>query len=374
MDDARPARLGALTGLRFVAAAGILLFHHGGPLVRGAPGWLARIVLGGHVWVSLFFLLSGFVLAWNHPAPLAQPERRAFWAARAARLYPAYLLGFLLSAPFALERWRGEGPSGAAKAVIAALFCLLLAQAWVTPIARLWNPPGWSTSAAAAFYAGFPFLTARLSRASRRGLALAAGGAWLGGVAVACAAVALGGDAAIAGGRESPWIAVVKFHPLARGGEFVCGVSLGLLARRGYSLGRLGPLVAVAGIGAVLLTLASGAAPDLLVHNGLLAPAFAGAILGLAEGRGLLARALGSRALVALGDASFALYALQDPLWRWVKALTGTADRPSTPRFALAFCATAVSVSLGVARWIERPLQRALRPVPRLRERRGEPA
>jgi peptidoglycan/LPS O-acetylase OafA/YrhL len=80
----------------------------------------------------------------------------------------------------------------------------------------------------------------------------------------------------------------------------------------------------------------------------------------------VLARTLGSRSLGTLGEASFALYALQDPLWRWVKQLTGTADRPSTPGFALAFCAIAISASLAVAGWIERPVRRALRPVPRL--------
>ena len=100
----RADRLASLTGLRFVAALGIVFFHFGSPLLAGAPAWADRLQLGGHAWVSLFYVLSGFVLAWANPNPMGRAERRAFYAARLARLYPAYLLAFVLSAPFVMER------------------------------------------------------------------------------------------------------------------------------------------------------------------------------------------------------------------------------------------------------------------------------
>jgi peptidoglycan/LPS O-acetylase OafA/YrhL len=37
MDPRPQGRLPALDGLRFAAAAGVLLFHHGAPLLAGAP-------------------------------------------------------------------------------------------------------------------------------------------------------------------------------------------------------------------------------------------------------------------------------------------------------------------------------------------------
>ena len=78
MDPRPEGRLAALTGLRFVAALGVLLLHQGRPLLAGAPAWAEAIRAGGYVWVSLFYVLSGFVLGRAHPAPLDGAGRRAF--------------------------------------------------------------------------------------------------------------------------------------------------------------------------------------------------------------------------------------------------------------------------------------------------------
>ncbi|HVI95999.1 MAG TPA: acyltransferase [Anaeromyxobacter sp.] len=359
-------RLAALTGLRFAAALGILLYHYGAPLTAGAPAWIERVRTGGHAWVGLFYVLSGFVLAWANPEPLDPPARRAFWIARGARLYPAYLLAFGLSAPFALERWAGGGPLGVAKAAVVAGAALLLVQAWAPPIARLWNTPGWSTSVVAAFYAAFPFLAARLARLSRRGLAAAALGAWAAALALPLAYLALRPDGPVDGETlrwdEPLWLEALKFHPLARAGEFACGVALGLLHRRGVALPRAGAAAAPLALGGAVALLAWGGAPFVLVHNGLLVPLFAIAILGLATGRGPLARALGSRPAAVLGDASFALYALQEPLWLWSRTLAA-ADRgaPASAAFVVAYAATAAAIAVLVSRLLERPARRALR-------------
>lgn len=360
MDPRREGRLASLTGLRFVAALGVLLFHYGDPLVAGAPAWVLEVVRGGYVWVGLFYLLSGFVLAWAHPRPLGPVERRSFYAARLARLYPAYLVGFVLSIPFATERWLEIGPAAAAKLAIVAAATLLLAQGWITPIARLWNPPGWSTSATAAFYAVFPFAAARLARLSRRGLGFAAALLWLAGLALPLAylVVAPDGPAPALLEHEPLRLAALKFHPLARVGEFLAGVALGLLARRGVTFVRHAGLAATAGLGAALAVLATGRVPFLLLHDGLLLPLFAVAILALARGDGLLAHALASRPARTLGDASFALYILQDPLWRIARAASGSA--PPSSRFVLGYVATAVGIALAVARLVERPARRVL--------------
>ncbi len=367
MDARQPDRLAALTGLRFAAASGILLFHHGGPLLASAPAWAERIRTGGHVWVGLFYLLSGFVLARAHPAPMAEPERRAFWAARIARLYPAYLLAFLLAAPFALERWAAGGPVASAKAATAAAAALLLVQAWFPPLARLWNAPGWSASVVLAFYAAFPFAAARLSRLSRRGLWAALGSAWALSLAFPLAWLWLRPDGAVAvqdlAWNEPPWLVALKFHPVARAGEFLAGVALGLLHRRGIVLPRAALLAAPLALAAALAVLAWGGAPYVLLHNGLLVPLFAVAIVALAQGTGPLARALGSTPARALGDASFALYALQEPLWLWARRLAGEPQRPASAAFALGFVAAAIAISVAVSRRLERPARRALRAV-----------
>ena len=362
MDADRPNRLAALTGLRFAAALGILLFHQGGPLLAGAPAWAERIRTGGHVWVGLFYVLSGFVLARAHPAPMTAPERGSFWTARLARLYPAYLLAFLLAAPFALERWADGGPLASAKAAAVGLASLLLVQAWVPPLARLWNAPGWSTSVVLAFYAAFPFALARLAPLSRRRLAGVLGVAWALSLAFPLAWLALRPDGAVSdfGWGEPPWLLALKFHPLARAGEFLAGVALGLLHSRGVRLHRGAALAGPLALAATAAVLASGAVPYVLLHNGVLVPLFAVAVLALAEGRGALARALGSAPARALGEASFALYALQEPLWMWARRLAG-ATGPASPGFVLCYAAAAVAIAFAVARGLERPARRALR-------------
>jgi peptidoglycan/LPS O-acetylase OafA/YrhL len=360
--DPRPhGRLQALDGLRFVAAVGILLFHRGAPLLAGAPAWADRLRVGGYAWVSLFYVLSGFVLARANPAPLDADGRRAFWAARLSRLYPAYLLAFVLSAPFALERWAGGGAQAVGKASAVAASTLLLLQAWAPPIARLWNGPGWSTSVVLAFSAAFPFAAARLSRLSRRGLWLALAFAWALSLAPPLAWLALRPDGPVADPlwNEPFWLLTLKFHPLARAGEFLAGVALGLLSARGVSLPRAGTVLAPLALGATAAALAWGGAPFVLVHNGLLVPLWAAAILGLAVG-GPLSRALGSRPAQALGDASFALYVLQEPLWLWARRLVG-AQGPASAAFVAAWSVGAIAASVAVARLVERPARRALR-------------
>ena len=328
----RADRLAPLTGVRFGAALGILLFHYGAPLLTGAPAWATTLQRGGHAWVSLFYVLSGFVLAWANPTPMGRAERRSFYATRLARLYPAYLLAFVLSAPFALEHWSADGPLGLLKTGIVAGATLLLVQAWLPPIARLWNTPGWSTSVVAAFYAAFPFVVTRLARLSRRGLALALAAAWASSLALPLLYLALrpDGPGAELLAREPVWLEALKFHPIARGGEFLAGVALGLLHRRGLAVPRrAGGALAIAAFGLALAGLAWGGLPYVLLHNGLLVPLWVAAILGLATGEGLVARALASRPAQALGDASFALYALQGPLWRWSELLFGEPGRPA---------------------------------------------
>src|SRR5580692_706075 len=146
--------LRALTGLRFLAALQVLIFH-----CTNWPAWsrhaLLRNVAGcGYVAVSLFFILSGFILTYVHGARNEPLDRTDFYVNRFARIYPAYLFGLLLVAPFYfVHTLRHEGP---ARLFGSALAVLTLVQAYVPSLALLWNPPAWSLSDEALFYALFP--------------------------------------------------------------------------------------------------------------------------------------------------------------------------------------------------------------------------
>ncbi|NOK14937.1 acyltransferase family protein, partial [Corallococcus exercitus] len=178
MASAPRPSLPALTGLRFFAALHVVAFHV--TPREGRPGWLGALLDNGPASVTLFFILSGFVLAQAYlgsasPGPVS---RRAFWVARLARIYPVYLLGLVLEAPpFFLAVLRQENgwtlPAlqrllGVGAAVTS------LTQAWIPPAACAWNCPGWSLSAEAFFYLLFPVLAGPLVRLGAKGLGWAA--------------------------------------------------------------------------------------------------------------------------------------------------------------------------------------------------------
>src|SRR5437588_2823026 len=93
-------KLHALTGIRFFAAMHVVIFHARHVFVF-MPLWFRHIINTGDVAVSFFFILSGFVLSYTYLQPGGEfrGTRREFWAARLARIYPVYLLAFLMFFP-----------------------------------------------------------------------------------------------------------------------------------------------------------------------------------------------------------------------------------------------------------------------------------
>jgi len=84
----------SLDGLRGVAAMLVAGGHYMG-LEGGAPLSVTASTLVG-LGMTLFFVLSGFVIHYNYNATLTRAGgMRAFFVARFARLYPLYLLLFL---------------------------------------------------------------------------------------------------------------------------------------------------------------------------------------------------------------------------------------------------------------------------------------
>ena len=162
MNAARKPTLGALTGLRFLAAAQVVLFHSIGPRLDHLAPPLAGLLGAGYTGVSLFFVLSGFVLAYNYLAPGQGGTTKTgnFLAARVARIYPVYLIGVLLALPgLAGKLLRDHGPGDAFLAGSpVVLSALTLTQSWIPAYACRVNCPGWSLSVEAFFYLAFPLL------------------------------------------------------------------------------------------------------------------------------------------------------------------------------------------------------------------------
>jgi peptidoglycan/LPS O-acetylase OafA/YrhL len=376
-----------LTVVRFLAAMHVLLYHaveaFSGATLLKLPGPCLQIIEAGYTSVSVFFILSGFILAYNYLQTdfREADQARRFWISRLARIYPVYLFGLLIAAPKYVSSLLNLGPlEQAAPHAATSVAVLGLLQSWLPGSALAWNPPAWSLSAEAFFYLLFPALALLISRVKSRPVAITG--------AVVCWLMALIPPTlftVIAPETES-WVNVLKFNPLLRLPEFVMGIFLGKIFslrirstfesdnESGRSLKWFGAVVLV-----TLSALAvHGHIPKAFVHNGLFDPLFALLLFALASaGSNRRVRAFCHPALIRLGEASYALYILHIPIKGWlmggIKTLHLSRDPRTLSMLLVVYVASTVVISLLTYRFIEVPARRFLKGwlLPR---RRAQPA
>ena len=158
----KPARLPALTGLRFFAAINIVLFHFSDPKWFG---WFAPVVNAGYASVSFFILLSGFVLTYNYAGRARERklDHVRFWEARFTRLYPIYFLSLLMAYEMVMPEYAAHTHRMFWTGMV---LTPLLLQGWVPSLATFLNTPAWTMSAESFYYFIFPWM-ARWKRPER---------------------------------------------------------------------------------------------------------------------------------------------------------------------------------------------------------------
>lgn len=351
MGSGTPAtvtRLDSLTGLRFFAAFAVFAFHslHYGHQTLGTA-----LFFGGPTGVSFFYVVSGFVMAWT-----ARPSDTAvrFYRRRFARIYPAYVVAWLVSLAILVLQGRRPGAVD--------LLPLSVLQSWFPSSTFYWatNAVFWSLSCEAFFYLAFPAVRWVLARLSVR--ATVAGGAVLLAVVLALAAV----TNSLGHGPVAYWLVAVC--PLTRLPEFALGAAMGTLLSRGLRV-RI-PLVPAAFL-AVGAFEAAGHVPAAfavaavtLVPFSLLVWSAASADL---EGRRSAFRA---RPLVLLGTWSYAFYLVHtQAMTAWFEALDrgSLVDKRTLSGLALLLAvggalACGVAAAFTLHRLVEVPMERRLRP------------
>jgi peptidoglycan/LPS O-acetylase OafA/YrhL len=367
-DPLRP-KIPALTSLRFFAALHVLLFHTRAMGAVFGPLWFQRLSSIGYTGVSLFFVLSGFILVYTYSGRSVTPQK--FWSARFARVYPAYAFALLLTLPiflYSVTHFREMGlPFGAfqaSHAKIAAGLEILLLQSWVPPAALSWNAVGWSLSVEAFFYLLFPFLLTRFERLSKTQLFFTIALCWIVSNAISGSYVWFRPDGVVNPDANvyTSWMNLVKFFPLARLPEFLMGMSAGILFLRSSRSPRLAaPLVLGGAIAVALVSAFSNRLPYAVIHTALLSPAFVAIVYGIAL-RPKWATILEFKLPVLLGDSSYSMYLIHAsfvfPLFH---TSTGTVRNANFS--GLALCLGIVLLfSMLIYRFIEEPARRKLRP------------
>jgi peptidoglycan/LPS O-acetylase OafA/YrhL/lysophospholipase L1-like esterase len=319
----------ALDGLRGVAVAAVLLFHAG---VVAVPG--------GHLGVTAFFTLSGFLitsllLVERHGT--GRVDLRGFWARRARRLVPAMLLTFPLVA-FAVHL----SPTAPADGLIGdAVAAALWIANWRFVVdeqtyADLFAMPSpfqhfWSLAVEEQYYLVFPLLLVLvLGRAARPRTG------WLAlllGVLVVASTLQLARLEAAGGGLGRAY-----YGTDARIAELLVGALLALALVRPDGLRVLGPharaatsvlgLAGLAGLLAAFGMLDKG--DPALYRGGLLAVAVCtAAVLAAAVQPGSLpARLLSVAPLVQLGVISYGVYLFHWPVFLMITEETAQGASP----------------------------------------------
>jgi peptidoglycan/LPS O-acetylase OafA/YrhL len=363
----------------------ILAFHKmpGTPFTFAIFDTLPQPVLSlierGYCSTSLFFLLSGFVLAYLYLDDAGQPvlASRAFWQARAARIYPLHLL-LLVVAALPTVMMANQFGMTASDVMVSGLLSAGLLQAWSPRFALSWNFPTWALSCVVFFYAVFPWLAPRVSRwnSTKRRNALIL-------LPLMSLIPSLIYLAKRGSGQPAPqdwWSELVMRNPLLWLPHFVMGLLLArvfqdrqtaraaTVPRAGQPWLSLGDLAAVVILGVQILPQEIPAGwlgetprqvPGFVLRHGSLAPLYYLVVLDLAAGRGSIAKFLALRLWKPLGDASFSLFMWQLPGLMLFPAIAPALQLSPSGQLLLVVLGT-ISLALVSYRWIERPLARYL--------------
>jgi peptidoglycan/LPS O-acetylase OafA/YrhL len=339
-DHGRVVNIRQLTGIRALAAGWVLAFHFRVELVTEFSflGPTLPVINAGYLGVDLFFVLSGFILAYTHLHRLGDrwtPTRAAgFLWLRVARIWPVMVVTLLAAGLYHLALLLATGSGEHADALDPGRLAthLLLIDGWGRRLPD-WNPVAWSLSEEWMAYLAFAATAALLLRAcaqlTARALALGALAAVL---PVTVTGMAMRDGANLMFSNHGTLLSGIV--PLRVLGEFLAGVLIAQLTARQRTTGR----VAVAIPLLVLL------------------------IWSLARCPGdPLARLLATRPLEWSGRTSFALYMCHFLVLQSYRTVAG--HLPVLPRRALLIACVGAPVVLAylLYRFVEEPARHRLR-------------
>jgi peptidoglycan/LPS O-acetylase OafA/YrhL len=158
----------ALTGIRGIAALWVVVLHGANytSVATLLPQWLSSVITKGWLGVDLFFILSGFVIAYVHQKDFYNLNVGSiynFLKLRLARIYPAHLVATLILLPIVI----GAGIFSFVNLpeniytnydLKRLFFSLTLTNGWGFSNSNGWNFPSWSVASEWFAYLLFPLI------------------------------------------------------------------------------------------------------------------------------------------------------------------------------------------------------------------------
>ena len=280
-------------------------------------GPFAPVVNNAFVFVGCFFLISGFILAYNYADRGAGLSKREFWLARFSRLYPVYVVALLISYQMLEAEWHYQTRQHFIEGII---LTPLLLQGFSPLLATFWNTVAWTLSSEVMLYIAFPYIIAMRWPRSPKKLAWMVMGFWALGLVLPALYLWLQPDGIAPHdlNRYSPgmYLRTLKFTPVPYIPTFLAGLALGILQSKAEISNRVRMWMT----GGTLLVMAAlfhwwiGYLPYPMLHTGMLTPLFALLIIGL-SGDHWISAIFAVRPMVVVGEATYCLYLLHFNCW-----------------------------------------------------------
>jgi peptidoglycan/LPS O-acetylase OafA/YrhL len=352
-------RLDQLTFTRFIAIVAVLFFHGGGGVYLKAIDYfpLSPILISATTSVTYLYVLSGFVMSLVYYRPQEKFNKSKYWTGRFVRLYPLYLLSFLLVCYYYSD-------SIAQIKLQKTLANVFILQAWIPQYAQSFNYAAWSMTVEFFFYALFPFFTVWAYHQSTKKLIWISVALW-----VATQVI-----------HNILWVRYfpeyenfLVYFPVFHLSSFVLGAVGGIwYLREGREHGYKPRVTVSVFVAAVLLVCVYIAVSsinqrlprDLELMTGMLAPILAVVIIALAVDKSRLSTFLNRPALVTLGDTSYGLYILHVPvIWIYQRFLQNLNAANAQQIFDITFLPFIVILGLLIHFYIDQPFREWLRKI-----------
>ncbi|HCB01935.1 MAG TPA: hypothetical protein DEP19_06080 [Anaerolineae bacterium] len=352
-------RLDQLTFTRFLMIILVLFYHDDGGVIFDFLSQLpfSELLRSAPTAVSYLYVLSGFVMALVYFRPNEKFDIAGYWRARVIRIYPLYLIAFLLTCYFYADSILRIKP----QKILANIFVV---QAWIPSYSQSFNYASWSMTVEFFFYAIFPFFTIWAYKQSTKKLISFSIVLWVISQLI----------------HHIFWIryfpenqGFIVYSPVFHLNSFIMGVVGGIWYLRegrhqSISVRTIFSTLLFSALFVIVYCIVSIRNPTLFPNDlqpmaGLLAPFMILFIISLSLDESRVSNILNHPALVTLGETSYAIYILHVPIvWLFERYLHTTASISNPQQI---FDASVIPMMIGIGLlahfFVDQPLRNWLK-------------